>query len=441
MLAALVLAAAIDSAAANRAFAELETMCRDDGGKMYRASLCGPVVFADPSTREAIARKDGKTFTATIPQSIGIANTSVEWDGDLWTMVVWPLPKDDVLRRVLLAHESFHRHQRRGGIAMKSPGNNHLDTVQGRYLQRLEWRALLRAVQEPDHAVEAMSDALAFRTRRHALSATAGTEERDLEMNEGVANHTGYALAVPDVVARAPHLAALVAKAEKEPNYVRSFAYTTGPLYGAVLDRVRSRWTRWLDENSDLATMAGVALRVRPSPGLRPPSPARAGEGSRDDGDGAGRDPSPAAAGEGARRADEGGDIETRSLRYGGPGILAEEAKRDEERQARLAAFRKRLVDGPLLILPLGKFSMTLDPDGLTPLDDRGTVYRTITIRDAWGMIEAQDALLTADFKRLIVPAPASADAIEGDRWKLSLAGGWRVVEGKRAGDFVVDKQ
>ncbi|HEX8153310.1 MAG TPA: hypothetical protein VF698_09305, partial [Thermoanaerobaculia bacterium] len=109
------------------------------------------------------------------------------------------------------------------------------------------------------------------------------------------------------------------------------------------------------------------------------------------------------------------------------------EKRRDDERQSRLRALRARLVDGPLLILPLQSFQMTMDPNGLTPLGDRGTVYRSIAIRDRWGSIEAKDALLAADYKSLVVPA-------NGDGWTLTLNDGWRRTAAQRAGDFTLTK-
>jgi hypothetical protein len=152
-------------------------------GNRHICSLCGPLVFVDPRTREAITR-DGP---ATLPDSIGIANTSVDWNGRHWTMVMWPLPQNVVARRVLLAHESFHRLQKDLGLPRDSPPNAHLDGAADRTWMRLEWRALARALATRDR--EAVAAALAFRAKRNV------EEERLLEMNEGLAEYTGFALA------------------------------------------------------------------------------------------------------------------------------------------------------------------------------------------------------------------------------------------------------
>src|SRR5688500_11221308 len=98
----------ISLVAAQSALQDFDAVCRAEGGALWGRPLCGPVVLVDPTTRDAVASADGRVFEAKIPESIGIANTSVDWDGRAWTMVMWPLPDDELGRRKLLAHESFH---------------------------------------------------------------------------------------------------------------------------------------------------------------------------------------------------------------------------------------------------------------------------------------------------------------------------------------------
>src|SRR5215210_5913395 len=110
MLAAIVIATLMT------AFHELEEMCARDHGHMWGESICGPTVFVEPQTRHFVAKRGGEVSEGTMPQSIGLANTAVDWQGDRWTMVILPLPADPYARRVLLAHESFHRIQPRLGL-------------------------------------------------------------------------------------------------------------------------------------------------------------------------------------------------------------------------------------------------------------------------------------------------------------------------------------
>ena len=120
-LLAATLLASIDLASAQRAFTELDAMCAADGGRMWGRTLCGPMVFAEPQTREAVRRVEHDVEAAKVPDTFGIANTAVEWDGRTWTMVMWPLPQNPVSRRALLAHESFHRLQKELGLPQSNP--------------------------------------------------------------------------------------------------------------------------------------------------------------------------------------------------------------------------------------------------------------------------------------------------------------------------------
>lgn len=136
--------AAIDRSVARRAFAAFETNCARDHGTLWRVSLCGPVVIVDKATREALA-SDG--WTGKLPDNIGIANTAFDWNGERASMVMWPLPEDHVSRDRLLLHERFHAIQDRIGLPMSPPAANaHLDSLEGRYLMRLEMRALRDAL-------------------------------------------------------------------------------------------------------------------------------------------------------------------------------------------------------------------------------------------------------------------------------------------------------
>ena len=396
--AAILLASAIDPAVAGKAFDELDAMCRADAEKLWGRTLCGPVVFADPQTREVIARKDGEITTSKLPESIGIANHAVEWNGERWTMVRWPLPQDTFARRALLAHESFHRIQQSLGFRQNNPGNQHLDSLDGRALLRLEWRALARALRDPKLAKESLADALAFRARRRSLVEAAAEEERQLEMHEGLAEHTGYALAEPNVDARVSHVLEALKRAEEGDNFTRGFAYTSGPAWGALLDRVAPGWTRKLSASDDLGALAAKAYEVAPAK-------------------------------------------EVYLGRYDGAALYAAESKRDAERRALLEALHAKFVAGPVLIIPLTKFSFVFDPNAVTPFGTLGTVYRTLEVRDAWGKIVAKEGLISSDFQSLIVRAPENTEARAGEGWALTLGEGWKLVPGKRSGDYKVDQK
>jgi hypothetical protein len=344
--------------------------------------------------RQSRAVAANQPAPATLPKEIGIANTAVDWNGVQWTMIVAPLPDDAFARRMLLAHESFHRVQTSVGFPVTQPENAHLDSIEGRYLLQLEWRALAKALSGDRQAVR---DALAFRARRWALFSNAAKEERELEMHEGLAEYTGAAFAEPDIRKRARHLIEKLREAEATPTFVRSFAYASGPAWGTLLEMKRPRWTRAVRASDDLGKLVADAWHVR---GV-------------------------------SAEADD------RSIHYDDGKLLAAEQERNARKQAMLREFRARYIDGPHLTLPLRHMSFQFDPNASQPFESFGTVYPTMTLRDDWGSLVVRHggALIAADWMSIVLPATP------GDDYTLTLNDGWNIVPAARAGDVVLMKK
>src|SRR5436190_23070772 len=150
------------------------------------------------------------------PRGLGFLNAPVQWGGTTWSAYSWQMiPKDDQADRGrLFMHELFHRVQAGLGLMAPSAGeNSHLDSLEGRYWMRLEWRALGRALDASGAArISAIADALAFRAARHQRFPGAATEEHADDINEGIATYTQYVTAsesAPDAIRQA--VAALAA--------------------------------------------------------------------------------------------------------------------------------------------------------------------------------------------------------------------------------------
>jgi hypothetical protein len=371
-LLAVALLASIDLATAQRNFAELDALCARDQGRLWGRDVCGPIAFAEQGSRDAVRRNGDRVEHLRVPDTFGIANTAVDWDGTHWTMVMWPLPQNPITRRALLAHESFHRLQKELGLPMSSPANAHLDQLEARVLMRLEWRALARALASRD--VRVIEDALAFRAQRRA--AFPGDDERLLEMNEGLAEYTGYALAVPAVNERAPFLVKKLQNAEKGDAFARSFAYTSGPAWGTLLEMKDRRWTRHVKASDDLGELVRRAWKIRA---------ARSGED------------------------------------YGEAEVRAQEETRAAKKRELLASLRATFIDGPVVTIPLEQMAFTFDPNRVQPFEDLGSVYESVEVRDVWGKVVAPKALISPDYKKLIVPVGA---------FELTAAEGWNVIDG-----------
>jgi hypothetical protein len=384
---AFILLAAI---APQQGFDELRTMCARDAGRMWGIGICGPTMIVDRQTRAVVANQPAP---AVLPKEIGIANMAVDWNGARWTMVIGPLPEDAFARRMLLAHESFHRVQAKIGFPATGPANTHLDSVEGRYWLQLEWRALAKALRGDRQAVR---DALAFRAKRRSLFRPAINDERELEMHEGLAEYTGAAFAEPDIAKRAPHLIDKLRDAETTPTFVRSFAYASGPAWGTLIEMKRPRWTRAAKASDDLGDLAASAWHVAAAL-----------------------------------------DAEVRAASYDGAKLLAAERERDARKQATLRDFRARFIDDAHLTIPLKHMSFEFDPNAAQPFEALGTVYPTLTVRDEWGslVVHKGGAMIASDWMSLIIPAEPHDD------YTLRLNEGWSIVPGTRAGDATLMKQ
>ena len=406
----------VDTTAAQAGLRRFAQACALDGGALWGRSLCGPVALVDPRTRLTIANRADSAgawfarddaYIGQLPARIGLANTSFDFGGAHWAMVLLPLPGDDFARVALLLHESLHRIQSELSLWGSGPACPHLDTREGRLWLRLELRALAAAVRaRGDRAVRAAGDALVFRWHRQRLFPGADSLESQLEIQEGLAEYTGDKLALAATGLSEERVARDIEGFEKRPSYVRSMAYGSGPGLGLLLDRYAAGWRRRLTLDSRLAEMLAKALRVEP----------------------------PAAPEVEARR---------RGGAYGLAEVAVQEESRERERLARAADYRARLVEGPTLTLRAGSINFSFDPNSLVPLGDLGTAYPTGTFSAAWGKIEVESggALVGPDFRSLVVPAPSDAAArpVRGPGWRLELAPGWTVrPRGDRPGSYEV---
>ena len=179
--------------------------------------------------------------------------------------------------------------------------------------------------------------------------------------------------------------------------------YASGPAYGLLLDQADPQWRGKLGADADLGRLlAGAA-------GIDATVPA---------------------------------DLDARARRYDPDDRVRQaEQARERERQARLAAWRAQLVEGPVLVLPLARSRFQFNPQTLAALDGVGTVYPTLRLADAWGelLVDGGAALVHADRKHATVALPRGGDGRRGDGWTLALEPGWSLVPGERDGDLTVE--
>ena len=412
----------IDTAIALQYFREAQSACDRDGGKLWGRSVCGPILFVDPQTRLVVAnqsdregllvRKDD-VFVGRLPDKQPLANTSLNWGGVKWAMILWPFLTSDKFQRVkLMIHESYHRIQNDLGFPVRGANNSHLDSQYGRIWLQLEWSALRQALISKGEARRlAIEDALTFRHHRRSLFPKSDSSESALEMHEGLAEYTGFKLSAKDNTELIDRLIKQIEQGATRPTFVGSFAYSSGPAYGVLLDDSSASWLKGLTPQQDLGELLQRSLNIKLPPDLK----ARA---------------------------------EKQASKYDGDALNLAEAERDARRQKQIAEYRRRLVDGPTLLISLtDKRSVTLNSSNIVPLEGAGTVYPTARVTDEWGILDVTNGALMVQNEggRIIkvyvsIPADLSARPLKGDGWILQLDSGWGVGPGQRKGDYVLKR-
>jgi hypothetical protein len=409
---------AADSAAAIGALGDFGAACRRDGGRLWGRSLCGPLILVDGATGFAAetARPPagtfstvGQLFVGRVPVGMQVANTAMDWGGVRWSTVRLPLPDERFALVALLIHEAFHRIQPAIGLQSRDPVNPHLDERDGRYLLRLELRALRRAITTSGATTRAAAtDALLFRARRYQLYPGADTLESALEVQEGLAEYTGIRIALSETRQGPARVARSIEEFESRPTYVRALGYGTGPGLGLLLDRFAPGWRQRVRTD-------GFSRQLSRALGSKLP-------------------------------ADLAGAVAQRATRYQGEILAREEDDRARVRAERVAGYRASLVEGPVIVLGGGSLMRSFNPNNLFPLGPDGTVYPTGAFTSDWGTLQVDSgaALVRVETAEVRIAAPPDLDpsstTVTGAGWKLELAPGWKLEPGPRPGDFTAVK-
>lgn len=400
----------VDQQRAAEFFKEAQTLCARDGGRLWGVSLCMPMVIGDARTQTFATSQPPPD--APRPKIIGLLNGPIEWGDTTWAALSWDTIANWPARTrgEAFLHESFHIVQQRLGPPYGYPKRNirteneHLDSVEGRYWLRLEWRALARALRETGASrTEAVREALAFRQARHARYPDNVEGERGYDINEGFASYTQTVLAAPSANEALARGLELLADAERGESFVRTFAYTSGPAYGLLLDTASPGWPRRVRADEDPAMLLKRALAIEPV-----------------------------------------ADAAAAAARYGAAELRAAEEQREQQRQARLADLRRQFVDGPVFVMPGGGSGFS-DSRGATVIPEVGTIYfGPYRVSGVFGALEAEKGVLTTfDGRFRRAPAPERGDdtTISGDGWTFKAAPGWVIRQGARRGDFEVVRQ
>lgn len=382
-------------------------------GNIWQAPLYGAMLLVDPQSRITYSNTPdsagtftplpGGSYKGYLPREVMIANTSINWQGQTWAVLLWPLPTDQDDRLHLMLHESFHRIQNKLHLPAHSPTIPHLATMNGRIYFLLELQALKAALSRPlDQRQPDLTQALLFRQKRQQLFPSTFPNERLLEMNEGLAEYTGMLLGrSPSTILQ--HLYDQVDSAGNRASLIRSMAYFTGPLYGYLLYERSPDWTKTIDSTASFPSLichyyhlntAGKSLHTKP---------------------------------------------------YHAASIIHTEKAKEKVRLQQIAAYTQQFLHEPVLTITLLKMSIVFNPNTLFDLGTPGTIYPTAEIKDTWGTLRVTSGgLLMKDWKQITLPAKhiqaINDRIIQGPGWELNLLSNWRVVQKDRLHAILVNE-
>jgi hypothetical protein len=390
----------IDIEQARTIFKEYEEICRRDNGILWGISLYGPLMIVDRESRSIIAniqdtarefKKHNDIFLGSLPESYAIGNTTFNWNGQQWTMVIWPVSDNIYERNQLLFHECFHRVQVKLGINILNTENPHLDTKQGRIWLQLEWMALLDALNTVNNS-ESIQDALVFRNYRRSLFPDSDSTENTLELLEGIPEYTGIKLSGRDSMETLLYFSEMVETAKTRSSFFRTFPYTSGPLYCFLIERIDPLWRKNIHEINDLGNYLKETYSL---PTL----------------------------------FDLQFEAEKRAKKYDGEELIKLETEREKDIIDKKNYIIATYLVGPRIILPIKTPNIEFSPLNMMAIDDKGTYYKTFRLVDAWGILEAEEgSFIVKDWSALHISAvdmQVKGFVIYGRGWKLNLKDGW----------------
>jgi len=390
----------------NGYFVRVKQICDNDKGKLWGKPVYGPILVIDSKTRKLVAnepdnenllKKEGNVYIGTFPENLIISNSTTQFGGKLWTMVSFPFNRNDKDIDLLFTHELFHRLEEVMELKSYLYDNSHMNNFESRIYLKLEWLALLTAVNSQNNNINALSDALIFRAYRRSLYSGVDTMENEFEVYEGLAEYTAYSLCfnskeiVPAIIKRKN-------LSWNSESYVRSFGYYSGLLYGYLLDKYNVDWRKTLKYNDDLGGKLKEALLISLPVNLD-------------------------------------NSIKQRRNIYGYDTISTFELSRKQEKDKIISDYRLKFTSNTVFKINLLKPHFGFNPNNLQPLDSLGTIFPFIELVDDWGKLIVTEGgcLVSKDWKLATISSTdfkiSNIENITGKGWSIKLNDDWKVIK------------
>ncbi len=392
---------------ATKYFNEVETICNNDGGKLWGINLYGPIMYVDRISRKLYANqqdnegilklKDG-VYTGDYPGERIINMGDIEFGGALFAMVPLPRFEDDYRIKTMTIRSLFHYYQRISGLETMPFNTRHMDEKPARLLLKLEWRALRNAVESTgEKRIQAIRDALIFRGARREQYPGRIADENRFENHEGLPTFTYTILCNNSDEEVKEKLIQNLDSIYRFPSYSRSFGIISGALYAYLA------YSNGFDLKEIKCDTVNLAMIVEKSYNIHLPEFCR----------------------------DVAGSL---ALGYDVESIYKEEEERlafiKERNRRQLSTFTEK----PVVYLELESPYFDFEPGDIRPLDTLGTIYDAIRISDNWGKltVEKGGCLVSSNLRFSRITAKNFKEAKNhyyGDGWHLILNSDWQVVK------------
>jgi len=352
----------------------------EDDGRLWNRTALPQWILAESDVwwlTEAVdgAEPFGELWQVPPEPTMGVGSTSVRWRERSWAMVDC-ISTPPTVR--LLLHEAFHAFWQPGAWDWVKPADGGDDTLalpESRAALRVELRAWAQALTSEDQ--DDLSAAQAVRKwRLDQLDSEELRRQDYLDLWEGLPEYSAWNW----TNASTAEVAALAATGPQASSWHRSFCYTTGPVLGWALDRLRPGWREDLPEAGSLTRLLDQV------PGLQAGAP-----------DGV-------------------------LNRLGYSQVLSSELEEHQERARADGVLRARF--STVLWVPL-RGSIQFDPREVRHWD-LGTFYKTLSVQtDGLHLKASKGAVVTTDWKWVglpdPIPAAANADVFKGPGWSLTI--------------------
>lgn len=384
---------------ANRYFSEIKQICDRDSGKLWGTNLYGPLMFVDRQSRKIVANRPDSEgllkyregiYTGFFPREKLIGNSGTVFGGTIFATAALPAAEDEYRTKTRAIHGLFHCLQEEEGIKPSFFNIRSMDEKASRMWQKLEWRALEKAVTSDGEVRQsAIRDALIFRHTIRDLYPRDTREAIRFENQEGLATFTFTRISSNSHEEFNQRILELVNRFYSYRSYTRSYGFITGALYSTLL------YEKGFDFSSLKSDTVDLCLVVKNIYGIDLPDICR----------------------------DVAGSI---SMNYDVETIYREEEERLEEIKLSLHKQVSKFTERPVVLLELESPAFDFEPEDIHPLDTLGTLYSSIRVSDNWGKlnVEKSGCLMSPDLRYLRISAKgikADKNHISGEGWVLLL--------------------